>query len=253
LRKVNRDLCRANEIPNSASAFSRPSPTYTDRSKLLHRGVPRALRGRADLQDPGGVGPRIMTRIKMSQASSRTSAIAVAFLVALGLLILGGIRDASGASGGRWYPIALATGETDEYKWSAGAKVPQHESLDEICAMTSLIEPPEPDSLYAEGTNGVVCGSLAKPVNSVTASSSFGSGDSQMAIFTALSPCCTEGCIPPRRDGHEAFSTAYSKGSQKAIQGNSTVSLLRRLLQRRDLYPKGNLVRWQRGRDLQRI
>ena len=49
------------------SFFSPASSTKTDRSERLHRRAPRALRGRADLQDPGRLGVRLL-RARQGQA-----------------------------------------------------------------------------------------------------------------------------------------------------------------------------------------
>jgi transposase len=60
LRKEVYELRRANEILKAASVFSRSSSTQTGRSEPLHRRAPRPLRRRADLQDPGRVGVRLL-------------------------------------------------------------------------------------------------------------------------------------------------------------------------------------------------
>jgi transposase len=54
LRREVYELRRANEILKAASVFSRPSSTQTDRR------APRPFRRRADLQDPGRVGVRLL-------------------------------------------------------------------------------------------------------------------------------------------------------------------------------------------------
>jgi transposase len=60
LERENRELRRANDILKSASAFSPPSSTHAERSERLYRAAPGPLRGRADLQDRGGVGLRLL-------------------------------------------------------------------------------------------------------------------------------------------------------------------------------------------------
>jgi len=60
LRREVYELRRANEILKAASVFSRPSSTQTDRSEPLYRRAPRPFRRRADLQDPGRVGVRLL-------------------------------------------------------------------------------------------------------------------------------------------------------------------------------------------------
>lgn len=60
LRGEVRELRRANDILKSASAFFAAELDPRERSERLHRGAPPALRGRADLQSPGGVGVRLL-------------------------------------------------------------------------------------------------------------------------------------------------------------------------------------------------
>src|SRR5881397_3627006 len=60
LRQENFELRRANEILKSASVFSPGSSTQTDRGEPLRRRASRPLRGRADLQDVGRVGARLL-------------------------------------------------------------------------------------------------------------------------------------------------------------------------------------------------
>jgi transposase len=60
LRTENFELRRANEILKSASVFLRRSSTRTERGEPLHRRASRPLRRRADLQDPGRVGVRLL-------------------------------------------------------------------------------------------------------------------------------------------------------------------------------------------------
>ena len=57
LRGEVRELRRANDILKSASAFF---AAELDPNELLYRGAQGALRGRADLQDLGGVGLRLL-------------------------------------------------------------------------------------------------------------------------------------------------------------------------------------------------
>jgi transposase len=59
LRQEHYELRRANEILKSASVFSPGRSTQTDRSDRVRRRASRALRGRADLPDPGRVGVRV--------------------------------------------------------------------------------------------------------------------------------------------------------------------------------------------------
>jgi transposase len=60
LRREVFELRRAHEILKPPACFSRPSSTKTGRSERVHQRAPRALRGRADLQDPGRVGVRLL-------------------------------------------------------------------------------------------------------------------------------------------------------------------------------------------------
>ena len=76
LRRENHELRRANEILKAASVFFAASSIHTVRSERVHRGAPRALRGRADLPDSGRVGVRLLRachRSALSALASRTS------------------------------------------------------------------------------------------------------------------------------------------------------------------------------------
>ena len=67
---------RERDPEGRVACFSPRSSTQTDRSEPLHRRAPRALRGRADLPDPGRVGVRLLPARQTgerSPASSRTS------------------------------------------------------------------------------------------------------------------------------------------------------------------------------------
>ena len=60
LRREVFELRRANSILKEASVFLPRSSTQTGRSDPLRRSASRALRGRADLPDPGRVGVRLL-------------------------------------------------------------------------------------------------------------------------------------------------------------------------------------------------
>jgi transposase len=55
-----REPRRANDILKSASALSPPGSTHAERGEHVRRRVPRALRGRADLRDPGDIDLRLL-------------------------------------------------------------------------------------------------------------------------------------------------------------------------------------------------
>jgi hypothetical protein len=65
-------------------------------------------------------------------------------VAALVLLVLGLVvpQAAVGSSQSRWFQIALATGETNGYGWSTGAKGPKHQPFSRICTEISMAEPP---------------------------------------------------------------------------------------------------------------
>jgi hypothetical protein len=126
-------------------------------------------------------------RVRQNHTSRRTQAVLFALVVLAGMVFWIGSQSASRAnSGGRWLPITLETGTVDGYQWAMGAKLRQHEPLGAICAIVYMREPVSSDAAYVEGTESVGCGNLERPMDSVVESASFGSGDSRLAILTAL-------------------------------------------------------------------
>ncbi len=108
-------------------------------------------------------------------------------VVAIGLLLWADSPDVlADATKGKWFQVTLETGETEEFKWAVGAKGPGHEPLGRICALASLVEPPQENQPFVEGNDAVGCGSLSTSKDSVAASPAFGSGDSRLAILATL-------------------------------------------------------------------
>jgi hypothetical protein len=94
---------------------------------------------------------------------------------------------ANGAKKVRWYRVLLESGETSSgYRWTVGAKGPKHEPLREICSMTGMTEPPQPDKPYIESHEGELCGLLLLPEESMTISASFGFGESRVTVFASI-------------------------------------------------------------------
>lgn len=124
-------------------------------------------------------------RAKQRQVGAGAKAMLATLLIALGVMALAGYEGAS-AGGDRWYKVTLEAGEVDGYQWAFGAKGPKGVPLGRICALTYMVEPAEPDAPYVEGSESVNCGALRSPLESVSGSSAFGSGESRVAIFTGL-------------------------------------------------------------------
>lgn len=118
-----------------------------------------------------------------------TIAIMLGFF-AMAFSYLGGAplsADADTSKKARWYSVSLAHGETSGgYRWGVGAKGPKHEPLKEICAMAGMIEPPEPDKPYVEGTDGALCGEIRSPKESMMETAGFGTGESSVTAFVAI-------------------------------------------------------------------
>ncbi|HEX6151940.1 MAG TPA: hypothetical protein VFZ19_00310, partial [Solirubrobacterales bacterium] len=95
--------------------------------------------------------------------------------------------DADTTKKARWYSLSLESGETSGgYRWGVGAKGPKDKPLREVCAMAGMIEPPQPDKPYVEGTDGAVCGELRSPEESMMETAGFGSGKSRVAAFVGI-------------------------------------------------------------------
>jgi hypothetical protein len=90
------------------------------------------------------------------------------------------------ASGGSWYRVGLDQGEWQGYHWAVGAAGPKHEPLGEICALISVIEPPQEGSPYVEASDAKVCGSLPDATVSNVLGETLGSGASKQILVAAL-------------------------------------------------------------------
>lgn len=125
--------------------------------------------------------------IEAKQLNGAIRLITWGVVAAIGLLLWAGATDVlAGATKGRWYQVTLETGETEGFKWAVGAKGPGHQPLGMICALASLVEPPQEGQPFVEGDDAVGCGSLSTSMDSVAASPALGSGDSRLAILATL-------------------------------------------------------------------
>lgn len=142
-------------------------------------------------------------------------------VAAIGLLLWTGSPNALGdATKGRWYQLTLETGETEGYKWAVGAKGPKHEPLDRICALASLIEPPQEDQPFVEGNDAAGCGNLSTSMDSVAASPALGSGASRMTILATLfRPAVREVSLVLDTDERLVLRTHMGKVANRSARG----------------------------------
>jgi hypothetical protein len=122
--------------------------------------------------------------IKYRQNTVATARVSVALIVAVMLVSV--LSHSIAGAAPSWYQARLETGETDEYKWSVGAKGPKNAPLNEICALASLLEPPRDEDSFVEGRDSVGCGSLSTREDSVAVSPAFGSGQSRLVLLAVL-------------------------------------------------------------------
>lgn len=113
---------------------------------------------------------------------TRTGGVAAALtLLALALIV----SQASAVSPqGRWFQIGLATGETNGYRWSTGAKGPKGKSLSRICTEISMSEPPR--NGVSEGRDATDCGELKVANDSVITTESLGPKKSGATVVEAI-------------------------------------------------------------------
>ncbi len=107
--------------------------------------------------------------------------VAASALLALSLVASEAVA-ASSQSG--WFQIGLATGETNGYGWSTGAKGPRHQPLSQICAEISMSEPPR-NGVY-EGSDATDCGKLQMASDSVVSTESLGPKKSGATVVEAI-------------------------------------------------------------------
>jgi hypothetical protein len=86
----------------------------------------------------------------------------------------------------RWFQAKLASGETEGYHWSVGAKGPKYEPLSQLCTQVSIIEPPRNDVPYVEGQDAADCGRLRVATDAVSSVESLGSNRSGVTVLEAL-------------------------------------------------------------------
>lgn len=116
------------------------------------------------------------------RAKTKIGGVAAALLLlAFGLI---SSQAVAGSSQSRWFQIGLATGETNGYGWSTGAKGPKYRPLSEVCTEISMSEPPRND-VY-EGSDATDCGELKRPSDSVITTESLGSKKSGATVVEAL-------------------------------------------------------------------
>src|SRR3954466_523083 len=107
-------------------------------------------------------------------------------VAALALLVLGLVASqaVAGGSQSRWFQIGLASGETDGYGWSTGAKGPKHQPLSRICTEISMTEPPR--NGVSEGRDATDCGELKMGSDSVITTESLGPKRSGATVIEAI-------------------------------------------------------------------
>ncbi len=107
-------------------------------------------------------------------------------VAALALLALGLVASqvAVGSSQSKWFQVGLATGETNGYRWSTGAKGPKHQPLSRICTEISMAEPPRDG--VSEGRDSTDCGELKVASDSVVSTESLGPKKSGATVVEAI-------------------------------------------------------------------
>jgi hypothetical protein len=107
-------------------------------------------------------------------------------LAALALLAFGLVASQAIAASpqSRWFQIGLATGETNGYGWSTGAKGPKHQPLSRICTEISMAEPPR--NGVSEGHDATDCGELKMASDSVVTTESLGPKKSGATVVEAI-------------------------------------------------------------------
>jgi hypothetical protein len=107
---------------------------------------------------------------------------------ALVVLLLGVIASQAiaGNSQGKWFQVALSTGETNGYNWSTGAKGPKGQRLRRICAEISMVEPPRNGTDVAEGRDSTDCGELKTASDAVVSEEFLGPEKSGLTVLEAI-------------------------------------------------------------------
>jgi hypothetical protein len=107
-------------------------------------------------------------------------------VAALALLALGVITSqaVAGSSQSRWFQVGLATGETNGYGWSTGAKGPKHQPLSRICTEISMSEPAR--NGVSEGRDSTDCSELKVASDSVVSTESLGPKKSGATVVEAI-------------------------------------------------------------------
>jgi hypothetical protein len=106
--------------------------------------------------------------------------------LALSLLVFLVSPAVAGTGKARWFQVTLERGETKGYRWAVGAKGPKSEPLGRICTQLSMVEPPQEDVPYVEGSDSTECGRLKTPTDSISGTDSFGSGQSRVTVLEVV-------------------------------------------------------------------
>jgi hypothetical protein len=104
--------------------------------------------------------------------------------LALSMFCLVAAQAIAAGSQSGWFQIGLATGETNGYGWSTGAKGPKHQPLSQICAEISMAEPPR--NGVSEGRDAADCGELKVAGDSVVTTESLGPKKSGATVVEAI-------------------------------------------------------------------
>lgn len=113
---------------------------------------------------------------------TKIGGVAAAFaLLALGMVAS---QVVAASSQNRWFQIGLATGETNGYDWSIGAKGARHASLSRICTEISMAEPPR--NGVSEGRDATDCGELKMASDSIVTTESLGPKRSGATVVEAI-------------------------------------------------------------------
>jgi hypothetical protein len=114
------------------------------------------------------------------------TAWAIAMALAAGVLLLLGFNSQAQAKRTASFQVALAQGEIKGYSWALGVKGAKSQKMSEICALSSMIEPPRPDGVPVDGRDATDCGSLSRPEDRVSTSAAFAADSGRIAVFGAL-------------------------------------------------------------------
>jgi hypothetical protein len=118
----------------------------------------------------------------MGMTKASGAAAALAFLL-LGLIVP---QAMAGSSQGTWFQVGLTTGQTNGYKWSAGAKGLKGKGLSRICTEISMAEPPRNGTDVGEGRDATDCGELKAASDAVVTKESLGPKKSGITVLEAI-------------------------------------------------------------------